>query len=127
MLGLSRDCRWETLLSCELDVTDCFGNPVRLDHANCVNHVEKRPEIGPHHDVIADVLTDPDIVVSRQREGIAHYHFYRRDMLAGRSASLYLRVIVRYPGDGARGVVVTAWLTSSVDLAGGELKWLRPR
>lgn len=109
-------------MSCDLDVTDCFGRSVRLDHSNWVKHQSRHPEAIPYHDQIAEVVADPDVVVEAGRDG--HHHFYRRGLTRGRFRQHYLRVVVEYFGGGRQGKIKTWWLSSTVDTR-GVLRWSR--
>jgi len=62
-------------LSCELDVVDCFGNTVHLDHSNWEKHLDRHPDVVPYHDQLPLVLQVPQIVVKAEVDGA--YHFYR--------------------------------------------------
>ena len=111
-------------MSCDLEVTDCFGWVVRLDHSNWQKHIDKgrHLEVVPYRDRFAELLTDPDVVVEARRDG--HYHFYRRGLTTGRFHAHYLHVVVEYYGADASGKVKSWWMTRSVDLE-GIVRWMR--
>ena len=106
----------------ELRVTDIFGREVSLDHSNWVKHLSRHPEAAPYHGRLAEVLTDPDVVIEAAWDG--HYHFYRRGITEGRFRNMYLRVVVEYIGDGSWGKIKTAWISSTVDTE-GIVRWMR--
>jgi hypothetical protein len=80
-------------VSCNLDVVDCLGRRIILDHSNWVKHVESRrhPEVEPYHDRFAEVLAHPDVVIEASRDG--QHHFYRKGLTEGRYAGRYLVLI----------------------------------
>lgn len=108
-------------MACDLNITDCFGRLVALDHSNWQKHIVYRPEIGPHHADLATVLTDPTVVVEASRD--SHYHFYRLGLTTGRFTGMYLRVVVEYFPSG-HGKVKTAWICRTVDTK-GTVRWMR--
>ena len=97
---------------------------MRLDHSNWVKHIPRHPEVEPYHDRIAEVLTDPDIVV--ESPDSRHYHFYRLGIGGGRFRNVYLHVIVMYMEDGSRGKVKTVYFTSTPDVRGTLHRMRRP-
>lgn len=107
-------------MTCEVSVTDRFGDRVDLDHSNWQEHLPRRPEIGAIHPHLGVVLTDPDIVVEYP-EG--NRHFYRGGLVGGKYRRLYIRVIVGYYSDG--GKIKTCWFDPAVDTDEGVIKCLR--
>ena len=110
-------------VSCELEVTDCFGKTVRLEHSNWEKHQARHPEVVAYHDHLSDVVSDPDVVVEDPVTGA--YHFYRLGLTQGKHRRNYLKVIVEYYEEGTLGKMKTWWLPPSVDVE-GQLIWMRP-
>jgi hypothetical protein len=81
-------------VTCQLTVTDCFGNAVQLEHSNWQKHLTKRPELAAHHDHLGHTLSAPALVIEATRDG--HYHFYRRHFPTLQLRTLWLRVVVAY-------------------------------
>ena len=109
-------------MSCELEVIDCFGRKVVLDHSNWEKHIAARRhlEVVEYHDRFAEVLRDPDIVVEARRD--KHHHFFRQGITRGRHARLYLLVVV---AEFAGVHKVTTWrLVPFVDTEGAVI-WTR--
>jgi hypothetical protein len=110
-------------VTCQLTVTDCFGNTVRLDHSNWKKHLPRHPEIEPYHDDLPTVLSDPEFVIIDPKTQAAHFN--RPGLGRGRYASLYLRVVVQYYG-ASGGKIVSAYFTDALSPKGTVL-WNRPR
>jgi hypothetical protein len=99
------------VVSCELDVVDCFGNRVQLAHSNWEKHIRYRPEIEPHHDLLPLTLADPDLVIRADRledNGSHAYHFFRSGSWGGTIAGTHMHVITAY-NVGGDGYVKSVW------------------
>jgi hypothetical protein len=81
-------------VSCDLEVADCFGRTVRLDHSNWEKHRNRHPEVVEYHNHLSIAVEDPDFVVEDPVTGA--YHFYRLGLTHGRHRDNYLKVIVEY-------------------------------
>jgi hypothetical protein len=108
-------------VTCQLTVTDCFGNAVQLEHSNWQKHLTKRPELAAHHDHLGHTLSAPALVIEATRDG--HYHFYRRHFPTLQLRTLWLRVVVAYYP--TEGKIQTAWLSTRVDRRGVQ-RWPIP-
>jgi hypothetical protein len=111
-------------VSCELEVTDCFGRTVQLDHSNWQKHLatKRHLEVIPYHDQLSMVVADPDFVVEDPVTGA--YHFYRLGLTTGRYARHYVKVVVEYYDSGSIGKMKSWRLPTSVDVE-GQLVWMR--
>ena len=105
-------------MSCELDVLDCFGRRVLLDHSNWEKHLTRRPDLIPYRERFAEVLSRLDAVIQAERDGALH--FYRTGIGEGKFANLYLRIVIgRYsPVD----KIKSWWFCTTVDPRGTELQ-----
>jgi hypothetical protein len=109
------------------NTVDRWGRQVFAFHGQWVNHVEARhPEMIGHWQAARETIRTPDLVTMDATYSDRE-HFYRRGMIPGYSARLYLKVCVGYvPGNFygtfTSGVVVTAYLTPKIG-KGETQKW----
>jgi len=107
----------------ELDVTDCFGHRVRLDHVNWERHLPRHAELAPYHGQIPLVLREPHAVVQSAADGALH--FYRLGIGEGMYQPLYLHIIVDCAPTGDCWVK-TCYFTGAIDVDGEVLRFQPP-
>lgn len=109
-------------MPCELEVVDCFGRTVVLDHSNWTKHVEteRHLEVVPYRERFAVVLREPDIVVEAERDG--DFHFYKKGIGEGKYSNMYLHLAVKRLGPPDPDKVATWWFSPYV--LKGKTVWL---
>ena len=109
-------------MSCSLDVVDCFGCRVLLDHANWEKHLAdgRHLEVVQYHDRFIEVLQDPDIVVEANRD--RHQHYFRSGITRGRHTRLYLLLIV---AEFAAVHKIATWRIVPAADTDGRVLWMR--
>lgn len=112
-------------MTCELDVTDCFGRRVILTHRNWERHLigeppcHQHPEVVPYHDRFPEVLGDPDLVIEALN---GQYHFFKNGITSGRYQHLAIHLVTR-PNRDHEGLA-SFWLSRLGDVK-GTIKWPR--
>jgi hypothetical protein len=99
-----------------IEITDCFGHPVRLTDERLA-HILDRPEMQNMREAIMHTLKTPvEVRVSRSDLSVRlFYEFYARTRVGDK----WLCVVVKYLADDA--FVITAYLTDK--LKAGEILW----
>jgi len=117
------DCRREKNAAPDqsvLERTDPLGRQVRLAAGPWEHITKQHPEFRRRWEVIGAALGSPDeIYVSSTCS--ADRHYYRLDRLDRQGREMYVKVIVRFPGQGP-GKVITAYETTERSRR-GELEW----
>lgn len=106
-------------MSCALDVIDCFGRMVVLDHSNWVKHINtgRHLEVVQYLEHFPSVLSQPDRVIDDRRRSQRHY--YKRGIAGGRYTGFYLQLVV---GEFNGIYKITTWrLVPRIDPLGSVL------
>jgi hypothetical protein len=105
-------------MACELTVSDVFGRSVTLTHETWERHiVGQHAEMARYHDLLPPFLTNPHLVIEDKSSG--RYSFWRRGILR----TVWVRVVVEYRDE--QGIVLTAYLTGTIQTRNGAQRWPR--
>lgn len=104
-------------MSCDFEVEDYAGRPIRLEHTNWEKHQPRHPEVGPYHDAIPLALAEPHLVINLDDQR----HYYLLGIGKGKLENAALRVIV----GSDNGVIRTVHFSRRLDFRRGTIEFDR--